>query len=225
MALLRVGSIMTALLVAAGPAAALPLPGGGGGGDRPPPPAIRLDFRPNDDAVPAAARDYERIWLAEGPRMVRVMEAVSGLSFAATLDRRAALHVEIVARADCAGDRDDVLQLPDGRSDDARKAMLTHELGHRLQAGLLGDVADDHVPLYLWLYDVWVQLYGRDFADAQVAAERRRGGAQQKAWDAVGTLTGAQRAARWQAIVDERAPTRRSRGRLWMPMEEQQVMS
>lgn len=223
MAPVRAGSILIALLLAA-PAGALPLPGGDGAPPAPPP-GVRLDFRPHDHVAAPAARDYERIWLAEGERMVRVMESVSGLSFAATLDRRAPLPVEIVARADCADDRDGALQLPPGASDDARKAMLTHELGHRLQSGLLAGTADDHVPLYLWLYDAWVQLYGRDFADAQVAAERRRGGAPQAAWTVVATLTHAQRAARWQAIMDERAPTRRSRGRLWVPMDAQATMS
>jgi hypothetical protein len=34
---------------------------------------------------------------------------------------------------------------------------------------------DDHRLLYLFLYDVWTDLYGRVFADRMVAIERRIG--------------------------------------------------
>ena len=57
-----------------------------------------------------------------------------------------------------------------------KKATLVHEMGHRLSF-LLPRTAelDDHRLLYLFLYDVWTDLYGRAFADRMVAIERRIG--------------------------------------------------
>jgi hypothetical protein len=92
---------------------------------------------------------------------------------------------------------------------DTKRATLAHELGHRLQSGLFRREEEEHGPLFLWLYDAWVALWGREFADAQVAVERRRGGPYPKAWDDALALTPAERAARWRALVAERLPTRR----------------
>jgi hypothetical protein len=92
---------------------------------------------------------------------------------------------------------------------DTKKATLIHELGHRLQSGFFRRDEEEHGPLFLWLYDTWVQLYGREFADAQVEIEKRRRGPYPKAWDDALALSAAERAARWRAIVAERLPTRR----------------
>ncbi len=92
---------------------------------------------------------------------------------------------------------------------DTKKATLVHELGHRLQSGFFRRDEEEHGPLFLWLYDVWVQLYGREFADAQVEVEKRRRGPYPKAWDDALALTAAERASQWRAIVAERLPTRR----------------
>jgi len=47
---------------------------------------------------------------------------------------------------------------------DTKKATLIHELGHRLESDLFRK-GDDHPYLFLWIYDIWVKLYGRQFAD------------------------------------------------------------
>lgn len=56
-------------------------------------------------------------------------------------------------------------------------ATLVHELGHRLlfQHGINGnEKLGIHQILYLILYDIWVDLYGKDFADQQVEIESNR---------------------------------------------------
>jgi hypothetical protein len=55
-----------------------------------------------------------------------------------------------------------------------KKATLVHELGHRLIAKQ--SKADNHPILFLFLYDVWVELWGKEFADEQVAIESNRRG-------------------------------------------------
>jgi hypothetical protein len=79
---------------------------------------------------------------------------------------------------------------------DTKKATLMHELGHRLMAGLLRrDEPDEHDKLFLFLYDAWIALYGKDFADAQVAIEKRRRGPYPAAWDSALALSATERAA------------------------------
>jgi hypothetical protein len=86
---------------------------------------------------------------------------------------------------------------------DTKKATLVHELGHRLQTGVARrSGTDEHETLFLWLYDVWVDLWGREFADAQVLVERARRGPYPAAWDAALALDSAGRAARWRSLRD-----------------------
>ncbi len=56
---------------------------------------------------------------------------------------------------------------------DTKKATLIHELGHRLQSDLFHQDEDDHKYLFLWVCEVWVKLFGREFTDAQVGEAAR----------------------------------------------------
>jgi len=173
---------------------------------RPPdPPPLRLTFVPQSDSFAAAAREYERIWAEDGARVVRAMEAAAGLRF-----RDTAVRVIVFEGVSESGYRDAVpMRMRASYPPDTKRATLVHELGHRLQEGFFRRDEEEHGPLFLWLYDAWVALYGREFADAQVAVERRRRGPYPKAWDDALALSAADRAARWRAIVAERMPTRR----------------
>jgi hypothetical protein len=116
-----------------------------------------------------AARDYRAIWEADGGLIVAAMEAETGLAFPAA-------PIEAIVRDGRPMTAYDgrTIRLRAGTSADYMRATLIHELGHRL-ALLLPRTADmdDHRLLYLFLYDVWTRLYGRDFADRMVAIERR----------------------------------------------------
>jgi hypothetical protein len=53
---------------------------------------------------------------------------------------------------------------------------------------------------------VWVKLFGREFADAQVAVEKQRGRMYPAAWDFALSFTADQRAAKWKETVADRMP-------------------
>jgi hypothetical protein len=166
--------------------------------------ALHLSFTAESPAFADATREYERLWASEGERIVRAMESVSGLTF-----RDTAVSVIVYEGISFSGYRERPMRMRASYAPDTKKATLIHELGHRLQSGLFRREEEEHGPLFLWLYDVWVQLYGREFADAQVEIEKRRRGPYPKAWDDALALSAAERAARWRAIVAERLPTRR----------------
>jgi len=170
-------------------------------------PSLRLDFVPESSAFAAAAREYEQLWAAEGERIVRAMEEVSGLAV-----RDTAVTVIVYAGISQSGFRDIPMRMRASYPPDTKKATLIHELGHRLQQGLFRRDEEEHGPLFLWLYDVWVRLYGREFADSQVEIEKRRRGPYPRAWDDALALNAEERQARWRRILDERA-SRRGRPR------------
>jgi hypothetical protein len=165
---------------------------------------LRLDFVPESETFAAAVGEYERIWAADAARIVRTMQEVSGLTFTDT-----AVTAIVFEGVSSSGYRDTPMRLRASYPFDTKKATLIHELGHRLQSPLFRQEDEEHGPLFLWLYDTWVQLYGKEFADAQVAIEKRRRGPYTRAWDEALSLSPKQRAERWKAIVENQRKLKR----------------
>jgi hypothetical protein len=159
----------------------------------------RLTFVPEADSFRVAATEYTTIWATEGARIVHAMEAVSGLSF-----EDSAVVAIVYEGISQSGYRERPMRLRASYPSETKRATLIHELGHRLQAPLFQSREEEHPELFLWLYDVWAELYGREFADAQVLVERRRRGVYPAAWDQALQLTEAERAARWRTAVANR---------------------
>jgi len=156
----------------------------------------RFEFVPESETFAAAVGEYERIWATDAARIARTMQEVSGLSFTDS-----AITAIVFEGVSSSGFRDTPMRLRASYPLDTKKATLIHELGHRLQSPLFRQQDEEHGPLFLWLYDVWVRLYGKEFADAQVAVEKRRRGPYPRAWDEALALSPGERAARWKAIV------------------------
>ena len=157
-----------------------------------------LDFIPAGAQFETASDEYQAIWNQDGDRIVAAMEEVSGLAFPVE-------PIEIIVS------ETPPMTAYDGRTMRLRarysplykKATLVHELGHRL-AFTLGrpDDGDDHRLLYLFLYDVWTDLYGQAFADRMVSIERRIPGRYDyaAAWDWALAMTREERRARLRAL-------------------------
>ena len=165
---------------------------------------LRLEFVPESEKFAAAVGEYERIWATDATRIVRTMQEVSGLTFTDS-----AVTAIVFEGVSSSGFRDTPMRLRASYPLDTKKATLIHELGHRLQSPLFREEDEEHAPLFLWLYDTWVQLYGKDFADAQVVIEKRRRGPYTRAWDEALSLSQKQRAERWRAIVENQRKLRR----------------
>lgn len=162
---------------------------------------LRIVFQPDSEQFTEATREYETLWSSDGPRITAAMEAASGLKFEDRGVRAMVLEV-----SSDSGYKEKPMHLRASYPLETKKATLIHELGHRLQADLFHQGEDDHKYLFLWIYDVWVKLYGREFADAQVEVEKKRGRMYPAAWDFALSFTAEQRAAKWKEIVAERTP-------------------
>ena len=86
---------------------------------------------------------------------------------------------------------------------DTKKATLIHESGHRLESDLFPKGEGPSVLLPVDLRRLG-QLYGREFADDQVAVEKARGRMYPAAWEAAMALTAEQRASKWRETVAAR---------------------
>ncbi|HYD38491.1 MAG TPA: hypothetical protein VEA60_12810 [Allosphingosinicella sp.] len=171
-----------------------------------------VEFVPVAPQFAPASDEYRRVWESDGARIATVMERVAGLPFPGSpIDA-----IVSEGRPMTAYDGR-TIRLRAGYSPAYKKATLVHELGHRLALALPRDSGlDDHRLLYLFLHDVWADLYGRDFADRMVAIERRIGPAYDSAWTWALAMTRDERQARLaglraQATASETAASSRPR--------------
>jgi hypothetical protein len=157
-----------------------------------------MTFVPAGPDFAAATEGYRQLWADDGGRIVAAMETVSGLTFPAT-------PIEVIVRNGAPMTSFDgrTIRLRHNSTPPYRNATFVHELGHRLALTLPRNSGiDDHRLLYLFLYDVWVELYGEAFADRMVSIERRIPGAYDydAAWTWALALTREQRQAQLRTL-------------------------
>lgn len=160
--------------------------------------AIRFEPQSNTEAFVKATAEYDALWKAEGDRLIEAMERITGEPFT---ERE--VKAVIFEGASSSGYRDTPMQLRASYPAEVKKATLIHELLHRMLGRIrtTGEV-DEHRKLFLVLYDIWVALDGKAFADRNVAVESRRKGIYdyETAWKWALAMTPEERAARFKAL-------------------------
>jgi hypothetical protein len=128
-----------------------------------------VTFTPLEPRFAETAAYYRQLWAAEGPRIVVALERVSGFAFP-----NRPLEIILHDGRPMTGFGCSMMRLRGSYAGRHATGTLIHELGHCLAAQVLPTAGlDDHRLLYLFLYDVWTDLYGQDFADDMVRIERR----------------------------------------------------
>ncbi len=129
---------------------------------------VTVTFSPEEKtpAFNAAVDEYRAIWSAEGSRIIEGMEKISTLKFP-----EKNVKVQIYEGTSFAGRGGAPMRLRASYLPDEKKGTLVHELGHRMNAQLKArpQDLDEHRLLFLYLYDLYVDLYGKEFADKEVA--------------------------------------------------------
>ena len=124
----------------------------------------------------SAVSEYESIWNAEGGRISEALEKVTGN----VLNE---INAIIHRGPSSSGVDGEPLFLRFDYPRDTKLATLIHELSHRYIDRLAPEGWDSHQVLNLFLYDVWSDLYSKEFADNEVEVEKKRGERYQKSWD------------------------------------------
>ena len=117
--------------------------------------ATELDFVPQEPAFSGAADEYKAIWDSEGDGIASALRMATGLSLSRG---QSAIVCECVSYS---GYRETPMQLRASYSEDTKRATLVHELSHRLISDVAPESVDQHQVIFLFVYDVWVQLWGR----------------------------------------------------------------
>ena len=161
---------------------------------------LRISFRPavpEPDIVSATA-EYEGLWAAHGDEIVARLEAHTGLHFA---------ERELQAQIGERPSRSHPLQLRASYDRETKLGTLIHELAHRLivdAAPRSSRRLESHELIYLFLVDVWTDLFGRLFAERQVEVESQRRPLYAEAWRTAHGMDRTARAARLRAVVGTR---------------------
>lgn len=161
-----------------------------------------VSFTARGPSFAPATEEYRQLWIAEGARIVEALEAATGLAFPG-----APIEVIVTDGPPMTAFDGRSMRLRADYSPAYKKATLVHEMGHVLASRLPRTAElDDHRLLYLFLYDVWTGLYGRDFADRMVRIERRIPGRYDydAAWTWALAMTREERQARLRALVSVR---------------------
>jgi hypothetical protein len=150
---------------------------------------------PDDEA---AVREYQAIWEKEWETIIKALEEHSGLKFQET-----EVHANVEEAPSYSGYGNIPMRLRSSYPLDTKREALIHELGHRLQNDLFLKDEEDHPYLFLYLHDVWVSVYGKEFADEQVKVESARRGHYdyESAWKTALAMTPEQRREKWQEFL------------------------
>ena len=167
------------------------------------PSPVRLTFTAQSDSFTAAVREYTAIWNREGARIIAALEQATGIRFDSPPYADTAIGAVVFEGVSNSGYRERPMMMRASYPEATKRATLVHELGHRLQIGVAGN-EDEHEVLFLWLYDVWTTLWGKQFADEQVIVERARRGPYPRAWDAALALNANERAAKFRRLKDRK---------------------
>ena len=166
-------------------------------------PATSLDvkFTATAEAYRAPTEEYRDIWVKEGSRIVAAMERLTGLRF-----ESGPIEVRIYEGTSYSGNRGGrPMLLRASYPTETKRGTLVHELAHRLAADVPFK-GDHHELIFLFVYDVWVDLWGQPFADDQVRIESLRKGIvdYESIWKKTLAQPAAERARRLRQILGAR---------------------
>ena len=161
----------------------------------------QIEFQPESARFTKATEEYREIWRTEGERISAALEAATGLEMEAGPIR--AIVFEGISNS---GYKRFPMYMRASYSSDTKRATLVHELAHRLISDYVSKDFEDHPVIFLFVYDVWVKLWGKEFADAQVEVESDRTGHYdyRTAWREALALGAEGRAERWKQFLNER---------------------
>lgn len=163
--------------------------------------SLNVNFTASAETFRSATEEYRDIWAKEGTRIVAAMERATGLRF-----EHGPIEVSVYEGTSYSGERGGrPMLLRASYPTETKRATLVHELAHRLAADVPFK-GDHHELIFLFVYDVWIELWGQRFADEQVRVEALRKGIvdYESTWKKILALPAAERARRLQELLGRR---------------------
>lgn len=158
---------------------------------------IKIKFYEDSNLVDVslATEEYQKIWDEEGVKIVSAWEKITGLTFRETFINGVILEGRGQSHP---------LSLRASLSPEMKKATLVHEMGHRILFKKMKltvfNKVEVHKRLNLCLYDVLVDLYGKEFSDFVVQNESKVN-EYKEAWDWALSFTKEERHERFNELL------------------------
>ena len=166
---------------------------------------LKINFLPDSNLTDYSeiVGEYENLWKEEGKKIVKAIEKISNLKFQET-------EINAIVYFGTLPSRSKTLCLMIKDSKERRLSILIHELGHRIISAnirrrkIKSISMDAHKLLDLILYDIWVELYGKKFADNAIEWEKRIPRAEYKeAWEWALSFNKEERAKRFKEALEK----------------------
>ena len=160
-----------------------------------------IEFEPSRRSHASATEEYRRIWAEDGERIAAAFEKFTSLQL-----ERGPIRAIVFDGVSSSGYPGWPMRMRADLAPDTKRATLVHELAHRLISPLVPRRFEDHPIIFLFVYDVWVELWGKAFADEQVEVESSRRGRYDYAgaWRDALALGKEERARRWAEFLSKR---------------------
>jgi len=163
---------------------------------------LQINFYPESDKIffIKAANEYSEIWKKDRQKIIKLIEKYSQLTFKTKVIN--AVTFEGISYST-------PMRLKSSYSSDQKETTLVHELLHRLLVdnNFWFDKKDTfhediHKIIDLILYDIWVELLGKDLANKSKDIEIGYGDpTYKKAWDWALSFSKKQRALKFQEMT------------------------
>jgi len=181
---------------------------------------LKINFLPDSDrkdrlsSINKGLEEFRDIWDKDGERIVKAIEGISKLKFAES-------EVNAVVFESSLFSRSFPLSLTASYPKNRKLSLLTHELVHRLISGNYirldlkegqNIVNEVHKVMDLILYDVWVELEGKEYADMVVKLECKYSitGVTKEIWKWVLSFSKEERASKFKTVVENSTPKKNS---------------
>jgi hypothetical protein len=157
----------------------------------------------DDDIFLASTQEYENIWKEKKELILGAFKTVTGLYLV-----EARIAAIVYEGRSFSGRRPNDIMLLNYKPDiEIKKATLVHELSHRLLFNLKnrihGTSVDEHKDIFLFLYDVWIELFGKDFADKMVEIEKAYGEVYLESWNYIFNLSDEERKLKLKELLNK----------------------
>ncbi|MDQ2932998.1 MAG: hypothetical protein M3Q80_01300 [bacterium] len=157
---------------------------------------MEITFLPYSDIkdYSQAIKEYEEIWNTWGTKIIQAWEKELGFTFE---------EKKMVALIWSGISHCPPLCLRDDYEFERRKSVITHEIGHLLLNRKMKKVSslEVHKTMYLVLYDIFCNLYGKEYADSTVLLDNEWSPMYKEAWEyALSFKTREERKAEFEKI-------------------------
>lgn len=156
---------------------------------------LKINFHPECD-IPRfieGAEDYKKIWQADGEKISTVIENISGFKF------RAEEYNAIILDNKPSGSYP--LILLSSYPFEKKQSTLIHELTHKVlprTEAMKQSELENHKVLNLILYEIWIEVYGMEFADNAIKGEIIWSDIYKEAWNWAISLSKEERQKEYQ---------------------------